>query len=78
MTVMWSIMTDNTWPGGFRHAMDQSEHEKWNAVHYPGTLQLCNVCGEPTGRCEDDTIYTKDGEPLCEGCADLYPEIVEI
>jgi hypothetical protein len=59
----------NTWPGGRRHAMHQLEHERWNASHYPGTRQLCLECGEPTGRCEDDSIYLIDGTgPLCEEC----------
>jgi len=60
--------TQNTWPGGYRHGMTQSEHEAWNAHNYPGTLQLCSLCDEPTGRCEDDSILTEDGEPLCENC----------
>ena len=59
---------DNTWPNGKRHAMHQSEHESWNASHYPGTLQLCSICDEPTGRCEEDAIWTSEGEPLCENC----------
>ena len=62
----------NTWPGGQRHAMTQSEHEAWNARNFPGTRQLCEQCGEPTGRCEDDSLYANDdGEigPLCEECS---------
>jgi len=51
----------NTWPSGYRHAMSQKEHERWNSSHYPGTLQLCSLCDEPTGRCEEDGIWTKDG-----------------
>lgn len=40
-------MTQNTYPGGYRHAIEQREHEKWNAAHYPGTLQLlCEECAE--------------------------------
>ena len=58
----------NTWPGGRRHAMYQSEHEEWNAKHYPGTRQLCSICEQPTGRCEDDTLWSEDNEPLCEEC----------
>ncbi len=58
----------NTWPGGKRHAMHQSEHEKWNANHYPGTRQLCSICEQPTGRCEDDTLWSESDEPLCEEC----------
>ncbi len=40
-------------------------------MNYPGTRQLCVTCDEPTGRCEDDSIYAdEDGEvgPLCEAC----------
>ena len=59
----------NTWPSGRRHAIYQSEHESWNAQHYPGTRQMCSFCNEPTGRCEDDAIYLEDGSgPLCEEC----------
>ena len=61
-------MNDGSWPGGVRHAMEQSEHEAWNATHYPGTRQLCSKCEEPTGRCEEDTIWSKDEEPLCREC----------
>lgn len=62
----------NSWPGGVRRPMSQREHEEWNARNYPGTRQLCDECGEPTGRCEEDPIYRgKDDErgPLCEECA---------
>ena len=63
------MSTSNEWPGGRRHAMDQGEHEAWNRTHYPGTRQLCAQCEEPTGRCEDDSIYTENGEgPLCVDC----------
>ena len=59
----------NTWPKGYRHAMYQDEHEKWNANHYPGTRQLCTICGVPTGRCEDDSLYIDDEDgPLCKEC----------
>ena len=58
----------NTWPDGYRHAIHQSEHEKWNATHYPGTRQLCDICGDPTGRCFEDTMWSNEGEPLCEEC----------
>ncbi len=58
----------NTWPGGYRHAMNQDEHEKWNATHFPGTRQLCCQCGEPTGNCEEDSIFIDDLGPLCEDC----------
>lgn len=48
---------------------DQCTHERINAQHYPGTRQLCMRCDQPTGRCEDDSIYTEDGDgPICEEC----------
>ena len=61
----------NAWPGGRRHAMSQSEHEAWNARNFPGTRQLCEQCGEPTGRCEDDSLYADEDRqigPLCVDC----------
>ena len=58
----------NTWPGGYRHAISQSDHERWNARHYPGTRQLCSRCEIPTGRCEEDTLSIEDDGPLCESC----------
>lgn len=60
--------SENTWPGGYRHAMHQSQHEDWNASNYPGTRQLCSICDEPTGRCEEDTIWSKDERAICEEC----------
>ncbi len=51
-------------------ARTQCEHEAYNAVHYPGTRQLCCQCDDPTGRCEDDTISYGDVTPLCEDCYD--------
>jgi len=59
-----------SWPGGYRHAISQREHVKWNAEHYPGTRQLCSKCEEPTGKCEDDAIFSDEGEPICEDCYD--------
>ena len=59
----------NTWPGGKRRALSQSDHEKWNANNYPGTLQICVECDEPTGFCEDDGLWNDDGEPLCIDCS---------
>lgn len=61
-------MSVNTWPGNHRHGMYPCEHERWNENNYPGTRQLCSICDEPTGRCEDDTMWSNDGEPLCENC----------
>lgn len=51
--------------------MDQSQHEAWNAKHYPGTRQLCSECDSPTGRCEEDSMYLgedRERGPLCEEC----------
>lgn len=63
----------NTWPGGERHAISQGDHERWNDTHYPGTRQLCSKCDVPTGRCEDDSIYTEGGEgPLCLECLECW------
>ena len=59
-------MTSNEWPGGRRRAMTQDAHERWNANHYPGTRQLCCVCDEPTGRCEEDAHYVEDDGPFCD------------
>ena len=61
-------MDENSWPGGKRHAMFPDEHKDWNESHYPGTRQLCSICGEPTGRCEDDVMRSLNGDPLCEDC----------
>lgn len=46
----------------------QSEHECHNASHYPGTRQLCVICDDPTGRCEDDSLYWEGEGPLCNEC----------
>lgn len=62
------MSSDNTWPGGMRHAMHQSEHESWNSHTYPGTRQLCHTCDEPTGHCEDDSNRDDEGHPLCDDC----------
>lgn len=64
----------NTWPNGKRKALDQAEHENWNASNYPGTRQLCDICGDPTGRCEEDCFITDDGEVLCEDCFNEYQQ----
>ena len=55
--------------------MCPEEHECWNASHYPGTRQLCCECEEPTGRCEEDSLFveTESSEsvgPLCKTCYD--------
>ena len=56
---------DDWWTG---RALDQATHNCINARQYPGTRQLCAECDEPTGRCEDDSIYIEDAGPLCEAC----------
>jgi len=49
--------------------------QAWNASHYPGTRQMCSQCGQPTGRCEDDTLFNEE-EPLCEeGWAEIAQEV---
>jgi hypothetical protein len=56
-------------------ALHQHEHEAINAREYPGTRQLCVTCDEPTGRCEEDSIHTEEGDgPLCEECWHNHPE----
>lgn len=59
----------NTWPKGYRHQMSPSEHYLWDARNYPGTRQLCIKCDAPTGRCEEDGLFSDDGDgPLCTEC----------
>ena len=64
----------NTWPGGKRRALAPDEHEAWNSRNYPGTRQLCCKCGEPTGCCEDDSIYDDSGTkgPFCWECYEVF------
>lgn len=63
-----TMKESNTWPKGHRHAMSQSEHNRWNARNYPGTRQMCSMCGQFTGRCEDDSLYADEEGPLCDEC----------
>lgn len=58
----------NTWPRGYRHALFQDDHERWNSYNYPGTRQLCSECEQPTGNCEDDSLFLNDRGPLCKEC----------
>ena len=58
--------------------MSQCEHNRINSGEYPGTRQLCVVCNEPTGRCEEDSIFLEPTYgnqapvgPLCECCFDV-------
>ena len=64
----------------------QSEHNRINAHEYPGTRQLCIECGEPTERCEDDSLWVDVGTyykgklcsvwhgPLCLDCCHKYED----
>ena len=54
--------------------MHQHEHIFFNASHYPGTRQLCTLCGEPTERCEEDSLTDADGNEICEDCFDSIDE----
>jgi len=56
-------------------SISQCEHNRINSAEYPGTRQLCYVCEQPTGRCEEDSLYLEPEfehqsslGPLCEGC----------
>ena len=50
-------------------SINQDEHVKINEREYPGTRQLCELCDEPTGRCEDDSIICEYCEKvICEDC----------
>jgi len=58
-------------------SISQAEHAAINAREYPGTRQMCVACAQPTGRCEEDSIYLQpvnqegnDLGPLCEACCD--------
>ncbi len=59
---------ENTWPNGVRRALAPQEHEQWNDRNYPGTRQLCDLCNEPTGRCEEDELVNEDGYVVCDVC----------
>ena len=54
-------------------ARTQAEHAAINAREYPGTRQLCALCDEPTGRCEEDAIWVETDVPGCE-CGPLCPD----
>jgi hypothetical protein len=55
---------------GKRKAFYPSEHESINAVRYPGTRQICELCGDATGRCNEDAMHDKYGGVVCEDCYD--------
>lgn len=61
----------NTWPNNIRQVYSQNIHKSYNSTHYPGTREICSLCGEPTGRCEGDSLYLFNCEndgPVCEKC----------
>ena len=58
-------MSSSDWWKG--RAWGQDTHARINVSNFPGSRQLCSECGDPTGRCEDDTIDGRDG-PICEAC----------
>lgn len=39
--------------------------------------QVCECCGNLTGRCEEDSLYYEDHGPLCSRCLDEYEMIEE-
>ena len=49
-------------------AISQQEHSKINIRNYPGTRQLCCLCGDETEKCEEDGYYDDDGNSYCELC----------
>ncbi len=75
MTHALGVEGDDDLPAASQtRARTQKEHQIYNRYNYPGTRQLCSQCDEATERCADDTIWSKDGFPLCENCYDLIPE----
>lgn len=62
----------NTWPKKYRHELLQIHHEIWNNSNYPGTLQLCENCGQPTEKCEEDELMIDDFGPVCSECYDDF------
>ena len=52
-------------------AMSQKKHIEYNKTHYPGPRQLWCICGCPTDRCEEDSLYIDQLDPLCEDCYDI-------
>lgn len=39
--------------------------------------QMCAWCGEPTGRCEEDSLLGEEGEALCEECYDAEQVVLD-
>lgn len=69
-------MSDKEWWRG--KALSQDTHERINARHYPGTRQLCVLCDEPTGHCEEDSLSDGDIGPLCEACYEMSKSYQEL
>ena len=64
----WIDMVKKERDNGINRALDQSQHESVNA-RYPGlTLQTCDLCGDETGRCEEDELDDEEGNIYCENC----------
>lgn len=53
----------------------QSQHRAINRREYPGTRQLCTWCDDPTGRCEDDGIWSEELDGwVCVPCSEELEE----
>ena len=50
-------------------------------IHQPkkeGNYQMCSLCDQPTGRCNEDRTWDKiTGDPLCEERVELHPELID-
>lgn len=68
---------ENSWPNGHKQGISQGDHEKWNAYNYPGTKQLCSNCEQPTGNCEEDSVFNEDGNPICDTCKIMLDVLCE-
>ena len=40
-------------------------------------IQICSLCDEPTGRCEDDTIKDDLGNVVCSNCPETTTNKLE-
>ena len=40
--------------------------------------QMCFLCDDPTGRCEDDSLFDEAGcGPFCEACYSVYADTIK-
>lgn len=39
-------------------------------------IQICEHCGQPTGKCEDDALFLYDNGPFCEECYDAEASLL--